>query len=562
MFVYTADVASTVQGRGPVRHKGDVRQGRLAGDPRPGLRPHRPAARRGGRVPARERRRRVHQPGPFIGPGVLRVGDDEIRAEQDRRWPPGPGRRYPTAGLAEVPYPHLGQRHAARRAARVDGRARRRVHRAPRWATCSARSAPKVTIVKRGPATAGPARPRRVPPVHRRSSAPVRRAAEHSPCSGSPRPGTGSGLSLVTPAAPRPSTRRSPARRDRPGAQQRPAQRGRRRDRRRRARARQTDDLRDQRCPASGPSATWRTTSSSSTWPMPRPGWSRHNIAAPRTSPGDPVHGGPAAVFADPQIASVGADRAGADRQRAALYLPPSGRTATPPTAGRSRTPPASSRCWPTRPPGNCSAPTSSARRRRTLIQPLIQAMCLGSTVDQVRRRPVHPPGPDRGSRAGPARPGRGGRHGHARQDQGRRGLSPSRRGLSGHDLARDRLRRVSWVQVLVLASEPQVGGLQQRRQVLVADSTSGGSKARSSRSGARPGPWAGPAAGLGSAPGTRSRPGTRPAAGAVHASLTGAGARSRVSAPAAQRGEQLLPPRPRQASTRNGSSSNASAST
>ena len=32
----------------------------------------------------------------------------------------------------------------------------------------------------------------------------------------------------------------------------------------------------------------------------------------------------------------------------------------------------------PTRRPGSCSAPTSSARRRPTLIQPLIQAMSFG----------------------------------------------------------------------------------------------------------------------------------------------------------------------------------------
>ena len=89
----------------------------------------------------------------------------------------------------------------------------------------------------------------------------------------------------------------------------------------------------------------------------------RHNL----THPDDPMATDhrfvPAAVFTEPQIASVGlteqqARGAGRPTSSSAAVL------AASRPAGRARTPPDSSRCWPIPRPACCSAPTSSGRRR------------------------------------------------------------------------------------------------------------------------------------------------------------------------------------------------------
>ena len=73
----------------------------------------------------------------------------------------------------------------------------------------------------------------------------------------------------------------------------------------------------------------------------------------------------PAAVFTDPQIAAVGLTEEQAQRRAASTTSWYDGTTAAPRPVGRGRTPPDSSRSWPTRRPGCCSARTSSARKRR-----------------------------------------------------------------------------------------------------------------------------------------------------------------------------------------------------
>ena len=71
-------------------------------------------------------------------------------------------------------------------------------------------------------------------------------------------------------------------------------------------------------------------------------------------------------------------------KPRGGATWPPPARTATPPTAGQWRTRQVSRRSSPTPTPACCSGPTSSARKPSILIQSLIQAMCLGNTVEEI----------------------------------------------------------------------------------------------------------------------------------------------------------------------------------
>jgi Pyridine nucleotide-disulphide oxidoreductase, dimerisation domain len=134
---------------------------------------------------------------------------------------------------------------------------------------------------------------------------------------------------------------------------------------------------------AGGPSATWPTISSSSTWPNAETRLVRYNLL----HPGQPRRAAftvvPSAVFADPQVASAGAteqDLQAQGRDYAAGTRPYSDTTYG----------------WALEDTGSFVKILADPATRlllgahllgpqaATLIQPLVQAMYLGSTVDQV----------------------------------------------------------------------------------------------------------------------------------------------------------------------------------
>jgi len=134
---------------------------------------------------------------------------------------------------------------------------------------------------------------------------------------------------------------------------------------------------------AGGPSATWPTISSSSTWPNAETRLVRYNLL----HPGQPRRAAftvvPSAVFADPQVASAGAteqDLQAQGRDYAAATRPYSDTTygrALEDTGSfvKILADPATRLLL----GAHLLGPQAA-----TLIQPLVQAMYLGSTVDQV----------------------------------------------------------------------------------------------------------------------------------------------------------------------------------
>ena len=130
MLIYAADVADTIRHASKYGVHAHVRRGRLAGDPRPGVQPHRPDRRRRAAVPPQPRQRRRVR-----GRRPLRRRANPRGQRRSSAWPAGGHRRrgspvHPRDPRPDRrPVPHQRHGDARRPAARAPHRPRRRVHR-------------------------------------------------------------------------------------------------------------------------------------------------------------------------------------------------------------------------------------------------------------------------------------------------------------------------------------------------------------------------------------------------------------------------------------------------